>query len=160
MKNSTLCYIEKDNQYLMLHRVKKQNDCNKDKWIGIGGKFEDGESPEECMIREVREETSLEIKSWKYRGIVTFVSDEWETEYMHLFTSSDFLGTPLKSEDCDEGDLEWVDIGKVPELPLWEGDKLFLDLLAKDVPFFSMKLRYKGNDLVFASLDGEIIIKK
>ncbi len=160
MKNSTLCYIEKDNQYLMLHRVKKQNDCNKDKWIGIGGKFEDGESPEECMIREVREETSLEIKSWKYRGVVTFTSDEWETEYMHLFTSSDFTGTPLKSEDCDEGNLEWVDISKVPSLPLWEGDKLFLDLLAKDVPFFSMKLCYRGDNLVFASIDGRVIIKK
>ncbi len=157
MKNSTLCYIEKNHQYLMLHRVKKQNDCNKDKWIGIGGKFEDGESPEECMIREVREETSLEIKSWKYRGIVTFVSDEWETEYMHLFTSDDFEGTPLKSEDCSEGNLEWVDICKVPSLPLWEGDKLFLELLAKDVPFFSMKLRYTGDKLVFASLDGKVI---
>ena len=142
----------------MLHRVKKENDCNKDKWIGIGGKFEDGESPEECMIREVREETGLIVEKWNYRGIVTFVSDEWETEYMHLFTCRDFSGVPVKSEDCDEGDLEWVDTDKVCELPLWEGDKLFLDLLSKDVPFFSMKLRYKGNDLVFASVDGNVVV--
>lgn len=158
MKNSSLCYIEQDGKYLMLHRVKKENDCNKDKWIGIGGKFEDGESPEECMLREVREETSLELKSWKYRGIVTFVSDRWETEYMHLFTSDSFSGTPPKSEDCSEGDLEWVEISRVPSLPLWEGDKLFLELLAKQVPFFSMKLSYKGDKLVYATLNGEKIL--
>ncbi len=155
MKNSTLCYIEKDGKYLMMHRVKKENDCNKDKWIGIGGKFEDGESPEQCMLREVREETSLEIISWKYRGIVTFVSDEWETEYMHLFTADAFCGVPVKSEDCTEGNLEWVEKSKVKELPLWEGDKIFLDLLSKDVPFFSLKLVYKGEKLVEAVLDGK-----
>ena len=157
MKNSTLCYIEKDGKYLMLHRVKKENDCNRDKWIGIGGKFEDGESPEECMIREAREETGLDINSWKYRGIVTFVSDKWETEYMHLFTSDDFSGEPIGSDDCEEGILEWVEISHVPQLPLWEGDKLFLELLAKDVPFFSMKLRYEGEKLVYASVDGKRI---
>ena len=157
MKNSTLCYIEQDGKYLMLHRVKKEADCNKDKWIGIGGKFEDGESPEECMLREVREETGLEIRSWRYRGIVTFVSDKWETEYMHLFTSDDFRGTPVDSEDCPEGNLEWVEISKVPTLPLWEGDKLFLELLTKDVPFFSMKLKYVGEELVFAAVNGEEI---
>ena len=155
MKNSTLCYIEKDGMYLMMHRVKKENDCNKDKWIGIGGKFEDGESPEECMVREVREETALEITSWKYRGIVTFVSDEWETEYMHLFTADGFIGTPVKSEDCAEGNLEWVEKSKVKELTLWEGDKIFLDLLAHSVPFFSLKLTYKAEKLVAAVLDGE-----
>ena len=157
MKNSTLCYIEKDNKYLMLHRVKKENDCNKDKWIGIGGKFEDRESPEECMLREVLEETSLVPDSYSYRGIVTFVSDKWETEYMHLFTCSHFSGTPKKSEECDEGDLEWVDIVKVPELPLWEGDKIFLDLISRDIPFFSLKLEYEGERLVCAVLDGKKI---
>ena len=155
MKNTTLCYIEKDGKYLMMHRVKKENDCNKDKWIGIGGKFEDGESPEECMMREVREETGLEITSWKYRGIVTFVSDVWETEYMHLFTSCDFKGTPVKSEDCAEGNLEWVEKEKIKELPLWEGDKIFLDLLCEDREFFSLKLVYKGESLAEAVLDGK-----
>ena len=155
MKNSTLCYIEKDGKYLMMHRVKKENDCNKDKWIGIGGKFEDGESPEECMVREVREETGLWITLWKYRGIVTFVSDIWETEYMHLFTADSFEGEPVKSEDCDEGNLEWVDICDVKNLPLWQGDKIFLDLLTKDVPFFSLKLTYKGEKLVAAVLNGK-----
>ena len=160
MKNSSLCYIERDNKYLMLHRVKKEKDCNKDKWIGIGGKFEDGESPEECMIREVFEETGLCVNRWEYRGIVTFVSDEWETEYMHLSTCRDFTGTAIKSEDCDEGDLEWVDIDKVCSLPLWEGDKLFLDLLAKDAPFFSMKLSYVGNELVFSFFYGKTVLQK
>lgn len=155
MINSSLCYIQQNGKYLMLHRVKKENDCNKDKWIGIGGKFEDGESPEECMLREVREETALELKRWEYRGIVTFVSDEWETEYMHLFTSDSFSGVPIKSEDCPEGELEWVDIAKIPSLPVWEGDRLFLELLAKNVPFFSMKLIYKGEKLVCALLNGE-----
>ncbi len=147
MKNSTLCYIEKDGCYLMLHRVKKENDCNKDKWIGIGGKFEDGESPEECVLREVYEETALSPINLRYRGIVTFVSDVWETEYMHLFTSDKFSGTPKKSEDCDEGDLEWVKISEIKNLPLWEGDKIFLDLIAKDSPFFSLKLEYVGDVL-------------
>ncbi len=148
MKNSTLCYIEKDGCYLMLHRVKKENDCNKDKWIGIGGKFEDRESPEECVLREVYEETALTLESLMYRGIVTFVSDEWETEYMHLFTSDKFSGALIKSEDCTEGDLEWVKISEVKNLPLWEGDKIFLDLIARGAPFFSLKLEYKGDVLV------------
>jgi len=157
MKNTTLCYIEKDGKYLMLHRVKKENDCNKDKWIGIGGKFEDGESPEECMLREVAEETGLKVMSWCYRGIVTFVSDRWETEYMHLFTTSDFGGKMCKSEDCNEGDLEWVDKDIVPTLPLWEGDKIFLRLIGSDVPFFSLKLSYVGEELESAVLNGEKI---
>lgn len=148
MKNSTLCYIEKDGCYLMLHRVKKENDCNKDKWIGIGGKFEDGESPEQCILREAREETGLSLENLRYRGIVTFVSDIWETEYMHLFTSDKFSGTPTKSEDCAEGDLEWVKISEVEKLPLWEGDRIFLDLIAKGAPFFSLRLEYRGDVLV------------
>ena len=106
MRNTSLCYIERGGKYLMLHRVKKTVDENKDKWIGIGGKFEEGESPEDCVMREVSEETGLTLNSWQYRGIVTFVSDEWGTEYMHLFTSDDFSGTP---RECDEGVLEWIE---------------------------------------------------
>lgn len=158
MKNSTLCYLEKDGKYLMLHRVKKQIDCNKDKWIGIGGKFEDKESPEECMLREVKEETDLTVKSWQYRGIVTFVSDIWETEYMHLFTSDDFEGTPKDSGDCEEGILEWVEKDKIKNLNLWKGDLLFLQKISKPCPFFSMKLEYKGDDLICAITDGIKVI--
>ena len=139
MWNTTLCYIERQGQYLMLHRVKKENDINKDKWIGIGGKFEDKESPEECLVREVREETGLTLTDYTYRGLVTFVSDRWVTEYMHLFTArtdqAEFI-------DCDEGDLEWVEKDKVKDLPIWTGDKIFLDLLNQDVPFFSLKLLF------------------
>ncbi len=141
----------------MLHRVKKENDCNKDKWIGVGGKFEDRESPEECMLREVFEETGLVLEFYRYRGIVTFVSDKWETEYMHLFTSDSFSGTPKKSDECDEGDLEWVEIDRIKDLPLWEGDKIFLELLKEDIPFFSLKLEYEGEDLVEARLNGNRI---
>lgn len=145
MKNTSLCYIEKDGKYLMLHRVKKENDENRDKWIGIGGKFEDGESPNDCAVREVREETGLTLDKLFYRGIVTFVSDEWGTEYMHLFTSDCFHGSLC---DCDEGILEWIDKKKLYDLTLWEGDRIFLGLL-DDVnqPFFSLKLVYKGDRL-------------
>ena len=135
----------------MLHRVKKENDLNRDKWIGVGGGFEQDESPEECLLREVREETGLTLTSWRYRAVITFVSDEWETEYMHLFTADGFTGSLL---DCDEGVLEWVEKSKVTELPLWEGDKLFLRLLAEDAPFFSLKLCYAGDRLTYAALDG------
>lgn len=152
MKNTSLCYIERDGKYLMLHRVKKEQDENKDKWIGIGGKFEPGESPEDCMLREVREETGLALLSWRFRGIVTFVSDEWGTEYMHLFTADGFAGT-LK--DCDEGVLEWVDKARIPTLPIWEGDKIFLRLLDTDEAFFSLKLCYRGDTLVSAALNGK-----
>ena len=155
MRNTTLCYIEKDGRYLMLHRVKKENDLNKDKWIGVGGKFEDKESPEECVIRETYEETGLTLLDFDYRGIVTFVSDEWETEYMHLFVGKEFCG---KLKECDEGVLEWVEKEKVKELPLWEGDKLFLDLLTKDVPFFSMKLVYEGDTLVDARMNNKRLL--
>lgn len=146
MKNTTLCYIEKDGKYLMLHRVKKSNDINKDKWVGIGGKFEQRETPFECARREIIEETGLVVDNLNYRGIVTFVSDKYGTEYMHLFHSCSFSGE-LKTE-CDEGTLEWVEIDKITKLPLWEGDKIFLDLLRKDVPFFSLKLEYVGEKLV------------
>ena len=152
---STLCYIERNieekSQYLMLHRVKKENDCNRDKWIGVGGKFQERESPEECLLREVREETGLTLTSWRFRGLVTFVSDQWPTEYMHLFTADGFTGTIGR---CDEGDLEWVDLDRVEQLPLWAGDHLFLKLLASEAPFFSLKLRYQGETLAEAWLDG------
>lgn len=153
---STLCYIERNidgkGQYLMLHRVKKENDCNRDKWIGVGGKFQEGESPEECLLREVREETGLTLTSWRFRGLVTFVSDQWPTEYMHLFTADGFTGA---RRECDEGDLEWVDLDRVEQLPLWAGDHLFLKLLASEAPFFSLKLRYQGETLAEAWLDGK-----
>jgi 8-oxo-dGTP diphosphatase len=155
MRNTTLCYLERGREYLMLHRVKKTVDENKDKWIGIGGKFEEGESPEDCLLREVREETGLRLLRWRYRGIVTFVSDEWGTEYMHLFTSDAFEGS-LRT-DCDEGELEWIDRDRLLKLPIWEGDKIFLRLLDEDVPFFSLKLRYAGDRLTDAVLNGETI---
>ncbi len=158
MKNSTLIYIEKDGAYLMLHRVKKENDCNRDKWIGIGGKFEDKESPEECVRREACEETGLRLGSLRYCGIVTFVSDEWETEYMHLFHTCDFSGTPVSGDACSEGVLSWVRIEDVPSLPIWEGDKIFLRLLSENVPFFSLKLTYSGDVLTEALLN-EVKIK-
>ncbi len=151
MQNTTLCYIERDSSYLMLHRVKKTGDINRDKWIGIGGHCEEGESPEDCVTREVREETGLELTGMRYCGIVTFVSDTCEGEYMHLFHSDSFTGG-LK--DCDEGTLEWVPIAKLNELEHWKGDEIFLDLLARCVPFFSLKLVYTGSELKEAVLDG------
>ena len=154
MWNTTLCYIEREGQYLMLHRVKKENDINHDKWIGIGGKFEDKESPEECLLREVKEETGLTLTSYQYRGLVTFVSDRWVTEYMHLFTADGFTGEMI---ECNEGNLEWVDKDKVKDLPIWTGDKIFLDLLTQKVPFFSLKLSYEGDTLVEAILNGQPI---
>ena len=151
-KNPTLGYIERDGAYLMLHRVKKENDLNHDKWVGIGGKFEDGESPEECMCREALEETGLTLHAPRLRGIVTFVSNEWDNEYMFLYTCTDFSGELI---ECNEGDLEWVPMERVPDLPIWQGDKIFLDLLCRDAPFFSLKLQYEGDDLVYAALDGK-----
>lgn len=150
---SSLCYIEKDNQYLMLHRVKKVNDENHDKWIGVGGKFEWGESPEDCMLREVREETGYTLTSWKYRGIITFVYGEDTVEYMSLFTADGFEGTLI---DCDEGVLEWVAKDRVPELNLWEGDRIFFRLLDERKEFFSLKLVYNKQDILQqAALDGK-----
>ena len=151
-KNTTLGYIERDGAYLMLHRVKKENDLNRDKWVGVGGKFEEGESPEECMCREALEETGLTLHAPRLRGIVTFVSNEWDNEYMFLYTCTDFSGELI---ECNEGDLEWVPMERVPDLPIWQGDKIFLDLLCRDAPFFSLKLQYEGDDLVYAALDGK-----
>ena len=151
MKNTTLCYIEKDNSYLMMHRVKKKNDINQDKWIGVGGKFEYGESPYDCARREIFEETGLVANTLLYRGIVTFVSDLFGTEYMHLFTCEDFSGN-LK-DDCDEGELLWVPKNDVPTLPIWEGDKIFFKLLDTERKFFSLKLVYEGDKLISHTLE-------
>jgi len=147
---TTLCYIEKDDKYLMLHRVKKENDLNKDKWIGVGGKFEEGETPEECLLREVKEETGLTLTNYQFRGIITFISDEWGCEYMHLFTATEYEGElPEKMmKDCDEGELVWVPKNEIANLKLWEGDKIFLKLLEEREDFFSLKLRYEGEKLV------------
>ena len=150
--NPTLIYVERGDEYLMLHRTKKENDLNRDKWIGIGGKFEENESPEDCMLREAREETGLTLTSWRYRGIVTFLSDRWETEYMHLFTADGYSGT---LRQCDEGDLAWIKKSELLKLKLWEGDKIFLRLLDSDEPFFSLKLKYEGDTLVLAVLNGK-----
>jgi 8-oxo-dGTP diphosphatase len=149
---TTLCYLEKEDSYLMLHRVKKEHDINKDKWIGVGGHFEPGESPEDCLLREVAEETGFTLTSWQFRGIVTFLTDTWEPEYMCLYTADGFTG---EQRECQEGDLEWVKKSRIPELPIWEGDKIFFRLLAEERGFFSLKLRYEGDRLVEAVLDGE-----
>ena len=149
---TTLCYIEKDGKYLMLHRVKKEKDVNKDKWIGIGGHFEEGESPEECLLREAKEETGLTLLSWQFRGIVTFIAVGWPAEYMCLYTADAFEG---ELRECSEGTLEWVKKEEIDRLNLWEGDRIFFGLLAENRPFFSLKLRYEGDNLAEWSLDGE-----
>ena len=153
MINSTLCYITRGDEVLMLHRVKKKNDVNKDKWIGIGGKFEDQESPDECLLREAMEETGLRLTSWRCRGVVTFLSDCWEGEYMYLFTADGWDGELVR--DCAEGDLEWVPKDRVTRLPIWEGDKIFLRLLAEEHPAFLLTLEYAGDTLIRAVLDGK-----
>lgn len=154
MNLTTLCYIEKDGQYLMLHRVLKKQDINKDKWIGVGGHFEENESPEECLLREVKEETGLTLTSYRFRGLITFMSDSWQTEYMCLYTADKFEG---EIGECDEGELVWVPKTELLNLTLWEGDKIFLELLSKEAPFFSLKLRYEGDFLKEAVLNGEMI---
>lgn len=178
MLNTTLCYLERGDRYLMLHRVKKANDLNEGKWVGVGGKCEEGESPEECLLREVREETGLLLTQYRYRGLVTFVSDRWPGEYMHLFTASGWSwpdgpqsapaarpapngqapvsdarpAAPLP--ECREGVLEWIPKRDLPSLPMWEGDAIFLRLLEENAPFFSLKLQYQGERLIYAALDG------
>ena len=155
MINTTLCYLERGDEYLMLHRIKKEHDLNHDKWIGVGGKFEDKESPEDCLLRECKEETGLTLTEYRYRGLVTFISNQWPTEYMHLFTATGWTGTPI---ECDEGELAWIRKEELLSLPLWEGDKIFLRLLDTDAPFFSLKLQYEGERLVLAVLNGERIV--
>ena len=152
---TTQCYIEKDDCYLMLHRISKKNDINKDKWIGIGGHFLQNESPEECLFREAKEETGLTLTSYRFRGIVTFITDGLpEAEYMHLYTADGFEGELIS---CDEGTLEWMPKKEIYNLNLWEGDHIFHKLLDEDAPFFSLKLVYKGNQLTEAVLDGKIL---
>ena len=158
MINTTLCYITQGDQVLMLHRVKKEKDLNKDKWIGIGGKFEGDESPDECLLREAWEETGLKLTSWKCRGVVTFLTNEpYDGEFMYLFTADGFQG---ELKQCDEGDLQWISRDFLDRLPKWEGDAIFLKLLWEDAPFFLLKLRYDGNALVEAVLNGTTLNKK
>lgn len=154
MLNTTLCYVTRGDDVLMLHRVKKKNDINHDKWIGIGGKFLSEESPEECLLREAWEETGLTLTSWRCRGVVTFLQEGTEGEYMYLFTADGFEG---EMHVCDEGDLEWVSREFLDSLPKWEGDQIFLDLLWQDAPFFLLTLRYRGDVLTEAVLNGEVI---
>ena len=148
---TTLCYVEQDDKYLMMHRIKKEHDINKDKWVGIGGHFEADESPEECLLREAMEETGLTLLSYRLRGVVTFISDAWQTEYMFLYTADKFEG---ELTECTEGVLEWVPKLAVYDLPIWDGDKIFFRLLEHRQEFFSLKLRYEGETLVDKVLDG------
>ena len=156
MLNTTLCYITRGDEVLMLHRIKKKNDLNQDKWIGIGGKFEANETPDECLLREAYEETGLTLNHWKCHGVITFLTDgQWEGEYMYLFSCDDFSG---ELKDCDEGELKWVSRDFLHKLPKWEGDKIFLDLMWNNAPFFLLKLRYSGDQLVEAVLNGKAIL--
>ena len=152
MRNTTLCYIEKDGCYLLLHRVKKEHDINRDKWIGVGGGFENGESPEDCLLREVREETGLTLTSYFLRGVITFVTECQESEYMFLYTADGFSG---ELTDCEEGTLEWVPKSRIYDLPIWEGDRVVLRLLESGAPFFSLKLVYQGDMLQQTVLNGQ-----
>ena len=157
MIQSTLCYVTRGDEVLMLHRVKKKNDVNKDKWIGIGGKFLPEESPDECLLREAKEETGLTLTSWRCRGIVTFLNDCCEGEYMYLFTADGFSG---ELTECDEGDLKWVSRAFLDRLPKWEGDHILLDLLWREEPFFLLTLRYHGERLTEAVLNGNVIRRR
>lgn len=156
MKNTTLCYIEQDGKYLMLHRTKKENDLNHDLWVGVGGKFEENETPEECLLREVQEETGLTLTEFRLCSVITFLSDQWEGEYMYLFHATGFEGTV---QVCDEGDLEWVEKERVLHLPIWEGDRIFLEKMAAGDPFFTLKLRYEGARLKEAVCNGTEVIR-
>lgn len=149
---TTHCYLEKEDSYLMLHRVSKKNDVNKDKWIGVGGHFEEGESPEDCLLREVYEETGYTLTSWRFRGIVTFSQEGYGTEYMCMYTADGFEG---EERECDEGVLEWVPKKDLHRLNMWEGDRIFLKLLLEEAPFFSLTLRYRGDELIEAVLNGK-----
>ncbi len=160
MHNSTLCYLDNGREYLMLHRVKKAHDVNHDKWIGVGGKFEENETPDECLIREVREETGVTLTSWTFRGVVTFLTDgEWDGEYMYLFTADAWEGT-LRAADCTEGDLEWVPKDRLTELPMWQGDLIFLNLLAEGAAPFLLTLEYTGDRLIRAELNGKNLLQR
>ncbi len=157
MTNTTLCYVTRGEQVLMLHRVKKKKDINKDKWIGIGGKFLPGETPDECLLREAKEETGLTLTKWRCRGVVTFLTENaGDGEYMYLFTADGFTG---ELTECDEGDLQWVSREFLDSLPKWEGDAIFLRLLWENAPFFLLKLRYEGSRLAEAVLDGRPMVK-
>ena len=156
MRNTTLCYIEKDGKYLMMHRIKKVNDLNHDKWVGIGGGIEKGETPLECIIRETKEETGLNLKAPLYRGVIDFTCPPYEDETIHLYTCNDFDGDIF--DDCNEGNLEWVEFDKISTLPLWEGDLIFFDLLKSNHPFFHLSLSYENEKLSSAILDGNIIV--
>ena len=154
MHNSTLGYLENGRgEYLMLHRVKKTVDVNKGKWVGVGGKFDGAESPDECFLREVREETGLTITDYRFRGVVTFLNQGWDGEYMYLFTATGWTGELAR--DCNEGNLAWIPKDRVPSLPIWEGDKIFLRLLAENHPPFLLTLEYENDRLVRAVLDGK-----
>ena len=156
---TTLCYIEKNDSYLMLHRIKKEHDINKDKWVGVGGKFEEGETPEECLLREVKEETGLTLTSYRLRGCITFISDEWGSEYMFLYTADAYEGE-LRTDDmqsCEEGELIWVPKAEIENLNIWEGDKIFFRLLETEERFFSLKLRYQGDKLMETNCDFPIL---
>lgn len=154
MRITTLCYITHGEKTLMLHRTKKESDENAGKWIGIGGHLEEGESPEDCLVREVREETGLTLTSFSFRGLVTFVSDEWGTEYMCLFSG---VSDTEEITDCSEGELRWIETEKLGELPMWEGDRVFFDLMKTRRDFFSLKLRYEGEKLAECSVDGKAL---
>ena len=154
MNDTTLCYIERGSQYLMLHRTKKKNDMNQDKWSGVGGHFEPGETPEQCLLREAWEETGFTLTEYRYRGIVHFLSDSYPDEDMHLFTATAWTG---EQKVCDEGDLEWIEKSRLMELTVWEGDRIFLRLLEENAPFFDLTLKYRGDSLAEAILNGETI---
>ena len=146
MEKTVLCYLEKDHQFLMLLRNKKKEDINTKKWIGVGGHVEKGESIEQALIREVKEETGLSLKSYSYRGELLFINDDFK-EIMYLFTSNDFTGELI---ECNEGELHWVDIDKVLDLNLWEGDRAFLLPLIQTQEFIKMTLRYSNNRFIEA----------